>query len=222
MMRPLRVTARIAGAIVMPGRPIALDALLAAAVVIRDAIPPAYTSAEVVDIEIPIAREPGGRFHLASCASIRVEERETRYVNKRPPIAEAQLFGAPKLKRMQISAGPSKGYRIPMEALHLEGDRLDWWCVGDEVEVPALLALVTSLGKKRGVGIGRVREWSVEPCKSWGDGFPVVAPDGTPMRPLPLDWPGVRVDAARAYACLRPPYWLRECEVECFVPAAPG
>lgn len=203
--QPIGVTARLLGQVSMPDRPLALDALLAYAVVLRDHITPAATPEQVVPIEIPVEREPGGRFHLASHAVFTAEQRETRYQVKRSVIGEAQAM-APSLRRMQISAVHSKGYRIPFEAMHVRGDELRWWAIGDAAAVLALLDLVTHLGKKRASGLGRVREWLVEPCEPWGTGFPVVDPAGRPLRPLPLDWPGLADGCAVERCTITYPY----------------
>jgi len=214
-MRPMMIIARLAGAVCLPEYGLALDACLAFAVCQREGIAPAFTAAEVVSIEIPVVRELEGRFHLCSNSVGVFEQRETRYVQRRPVIAEAQLMGR-QIKRMQINAGPSKGFRIPMEIVHLEHDELRWWCVGDADDVRELLELVHYLGKRRGVGVGRVLEWTVEPCEPWGDGFPVVL-DGRPLRPLPPDWPGL-VDPMIMPATLTYPYWLMERRQSCAVP----
>jgi len=203
-MRPLAITARLMGAISMPDRPLAIDALLAYAVVLCDHIVPASTPDEVVPIEIPIEREPGGRFHLCSHAIYTVEATETRWQNRRPVIPEAQAMGR-SIKRIQISAGLSKGYRIPYEAIHVEGDELRWWAIGDRAEIEDLLGLIGHLGKKRAAGLGRVAEWLVEPCEPWGEGFPVVL-DGQPLRPLPRDWPGLAEDVAVERCTITYPY----------------
>src|ERR1700755_142975 len=171
----------------MPDGPLAIDGLLAAAVAIRDGLPPA-TPGAIVPIEIPVAREPEGRFHLASFASFSWEIFERRFVNRRFPTTEAQVLAGPKLRRIDISTGPAKSYRIPMEVGHVAGDQLTWWCVGDEDEVRGLLGLITHLGKRRAVGLGRVRAWKVEACSETWDGFPVVA-GGKPLRTLAIDWP---------------------------------
>lgn len=213
---PLEVVARLSGPVAIPQHSLALDALLAWAVCQRDAIPPAYTADEVVDIEVPLEREPGGRFHLASIAEYRVERREKRWMNRRPVVEQAQERGNRSRKRMQISAGPDKGYRVPYEVLYLVEDEMRWWCRGDAEEIRSLLRIVTHLGKKRSVGLGAVSSWSVERCEEWGVGFPVVR-DGFPLRNLPMDWPGI-VDAA--YTGVEPltyPYWLRERSEHCFV-----
>lgn len=202
-MQPLMVTARLAGAISMPARPVALDALLAYAVVLRDHITPASTPDEVVPIEIPIEREPGGRFHLCSHAVYAVEQAELRWKNRRPVVPEAQAMG--RFKRMQINAGHSKGYRVPYEATHLEDDELRWWAYGDCDKVLDLLGLISHVGKMRAVGLGRVVEWQAETCEPWDDGFPVVL-DGRPLRPLPTDWPGLAEDVAVERCTLTYPY----------------
>jgi CRISPR type IV-associated protein Csf3 len=214
-MEPLVITARLAGGVSMPAGRIALDALLAAAVALRDELPP-VSVAGVLPIEIPIAREPDGRFHLASFSTSEWETFEARFVNRRFPVAEAQALAVEKFKRIQISTGPCKSFRIPLETGHVASDLLTWWCVGTAGEIAGLLALVTHLGKRRGVGLGRVADWTVQSCKPWGEGFPVVR-EGRALRPLPVDWPGL-VDAELGYACLSYPYWQRPQEVLCAVP----
>lgn len=201
---PLRVEAHLGGALATVERVIALDSILAAAVALRDALPPPASASECRPIEIPIAREPDGRFHLASFAVADGEEYERRWINRRFPIAEAQQLGNDKLRRITLSTGPTKSYRMPMETRHVVGDTLTWWCVGEADRIRGLLDIVGYVGKKRSVGNGKVREWRVEPCEPW-EGFPVVR-EGQPLRPLPLDWPGL-VDPTPTPGVLTYPYW---------------
>lgn len=210
MPSPLAIVARLGGALSLPSGPLALDALLASAVALRDDLPP-VSVVGVLPIEIPIQREPAGRFHFASFSESAAEEHELRWLNRRFPLAEAQALGNSKLKRVNLQGGPCKSFRTPIETTHLLDDTIRWWCLGEEVEIRALLGLVTHLGKRRGVGLGRVVEWTVSPCEPW-PGFPVVR-DGSPLRPLPLDWPGIEEPEAYAgVACLTYPYWQRERE----------
>lgn len=205
-MTPLHVAAFLEGQIVLPSGALALDALLMAAVAIRDNLPPVTVAAaehgSLPVLEIPVARSACGRIYLASFATPRFDDHEIRYRNRRFPVVEALNLSG--IKRVDTNAGPEKSYRIPRTASHVEGDRLDWWCVGDADGVRQLLALVQRVGRDRNVGRGRVREWIVEECEPW-DGFPVVR-DGAPTRPLPIDWPGV-TDGAPGLAVLSPPYW---------------
>lgn len=214
-MDPLIITAKLAGPVAMPIGTIALDALLAWAVATHDQLVPAYTADEVVPIEIPVQREPAGRFHLCSFSVSKTEMYEARFVQRRPVIAEAQMLG-PSIKRIQINAGPSKAYRVPMETRHLRRDTLDWYCIGDRTGIEKLLGMVTHLGKRRGVGLGEVRKWTVKRTTPWPDGFPVVM-NGRPLRPLPPDWPGLKIWRT-AFRTLTYPYWLVEREQLCAVP----
>src|SRR6185503_291310 len=95
----------------------------------------------------------------------------------------------PTVRRVQLTAGATKSYRIPVEVGYLKGARAEWYCVGDADPIRSLLCHVTHLGKKRSVGKGEIAAWIVEECDAW-KGFPIVR-DGKPLRPLPLDWPGV-------------------------------
>jgi CRISPR type IV-associated protein Csf3 len=206
--------AKLVGPISLRDGSLRIDALLAWAVSQRDQLPPA--SFEIVPIEIPVAREPGGRFHLCSFAVPRFDQHEARWVNRKFPLAEAQAMGDAKLRRISISAGPQKSYRLPSEVAWAENDELEWFAIGDRAAIVELLALVTHLGHKRSVGRGKVDRWSVDACESWGDGFPVVR-DGKALRALPADWPGL-IDPELQYATLTYPFWDHRMEHLCAVP----
>lgn len=216
-MTPLHVAARLAGPLCMPQTPMALDALLGAAICQRDGVVPAATVDELVPLSIPLAREPGGRFYLASFALGEVEQATLEHTHRRFPIEQAQLMGR-QMGTLTITAGPAKSYRIPREVVHLVEDRLDWYAIGALDEVRAVLDWIGYLGKKRSVGLGRVARWTVEPCASWGAGFPVVR-EGRPLRTLPVDWPGVEPDWPRTLGVIDLPYWLVERSEPCVMAA---
>lgn len=214
--QPLFVTAILAGPVRMPQGCIQLDALLAAQVAQLEHVPHPAQSGELIEIEVPVLRESGGRFHLCSSSCCQVDEHERRWVNRRFDIQAAQRLS--RMRRVHLSAGPTKSFRIPDEAVHLVDDRIDWWCVGDEERVTELLYWVTHLGRKRSSGEGRVRSWAVRQCEPWGDGFPLLTPDGYPTRPLPAEWPGLAEDAMRGRMALTYPYWAPDKAALCAAP----
>lgn len=206
MMEPLEIRATLRGGLIVPPHGIAIDALLAFAVALRDRLPPPAHSGEVSPIEIPVQRSECGRYHLATVVMPKIEERALRYMNRRPVIAEAQALGS-GIKSIQISGGPSKGYRVPTEMGWVESDTLTWWCVGDKEQIDGLLGLVRYIGRRRAVGNGHVGEWTVERCEPWGDRFPVVRA-GRALRPLPVDLVGHL--HPRRLGRLTYPYWAHE------------
>lgn len=216
-MIPLMITARLTplGSKFMANEGvIMLDALLAAKVAELKGWNRLAMGDEIKPLEIPIALESGGRFHLASAlAPVSIAARGLRHVQRRFPVEEARRRTA--LRRVNIAAGVSKNYRIPRETLTPSGGQLVGYCIGDEAEISRLLRLVTHLGKRRAVGSGSLLAsdpWVVEEVDPW-DGFPVIR-DGAPLRQLPTDWPGLDADKAE----VRPgrltfPYWWKE-EIE--------
>lgn len=218
-MTPLEVTATIRGAIALPNGPIHLDALLAYAVCAREGKTAPVYEDDLEPIDIPVELEPGGRFHLATVSHYVLEEAEHRWVNRRFPIAEAQAMGNAKLRVVNVQGGACKSYRLPLATMHLKHDQLRWWCVGDAAEVEALLTeFISYLGKRRATGLGKVVCWEVKPCEPWGDDFPIVR-DGQPMRPLPVDWPGLAPEVEHRFAVQTFPYWRRTAEELLAVPA---
>ena len=215
-MKPLHVVAHLRGAIADKSKALMLDALLMHAAATRDGLPP---PPPIRDIEIPIARSACGRVFLASQGISKDGEHEHRWKNRRAPILEMQLLGDAKLRRINLQGGPNRSYRIPLDTVHLEDDEIHWYAVGDESAVEALLVgWVGYLGHRRGVGLGKVAHWHVETMAEPWEGFPVMR-DGFPLRPLPLDWPGLDGGAEQALRCLAPPYWRRTSEELCAVPA---
>src|SRR3990167_1097076 len=106
-MEPLHIAAHLGGQVAIPST-LAIDGLLAWAVATRDGLPPLDAQDDPPTIEIPVAREPGGRFHLASFGVFGFEGYETRWVNRRYPVDVAQALGEPALRRLRVSRGPSK------------------------------------------------------------------------------------------------------------------
>lgn len=219
-MEPLHVTAHLLESVVLRA-PLMLDALLCAA--IADAaqhVPPARGE-ELDPIEIPIRRAPGGRFHLCSQGFYAVEHNEIRYKHTRPVIEEMARLGSSKIRSIDTGGGPDKALRVPYEVQYCDRNTIEWWCVGDRDEILRLLGRVRYLGRFRGSGKGKLdfyrrSPWTVEPCESWGEGFPVVR-NGRPTRPLPPDWPGLESPRI-GFACLTFPYWDISRQEPCAIP----
>lgn len=214
-MIPLRITASLdplGAPLVLPDGYLHLDALLACAVCLRDNTPPILDESDIIPIEIPVEREPGRRFHMCS-ASMPVEWicHEKRFTQRRFPVELAPMMT--DMKRVNLAAGAQKNFRIPLD--NGRAKQLVWFLLGEPVEIRQLLMLISHLGKRRGVGYGKVARWDVESCHPW-PGFPIVR-DGEALRHLPPDWPGL-VDPGLRLGCLSYPYWVRSREQEIAAP----
>ena len=192
-----------------------LDGLLAFIVAQQRGLVAGFGPTETV--EIPIERAQGGEFHLCSSPIVSWDAREQRYIHRRFPIHEAQMLGEDKLRRVNISAGACRSYRIPGDVAFAKDDTIRWYCVGDTDAIRDLLVHARYLGKRRAVGRGAVDRWLVEECEPWGDGFPVVQ-EGRAMRPLPVDWPGLAIGDT-AYSVISYPYYEQRRAVLCAMPA---
>lgn len=216
---PLRVSCRLSGPVCMPGYAVALDGVLAATVCQMTGQPPAMSAADIVPVEIPIQREQAGRFHLASTAIFEVDKYAAAFTNRRFPLAAAQEMGDPKrMRRILVTGGATKNFRIPRVHAHVARQEVVWFCMGASDALGELLPLVTAIGKKRGVGLGPVvlGSWCVDRVAVPWTGFPVLQ-NGVPLRPLPLDYEGLG-EHARAFRTLTYPYWDRRTEQELAVP----
>jgi hypothetical protein len=215
---PLRVIADMMSRTVVSDDGLHLDSLLMAAVAKRDDLPPLLSQRQAIDAEplsIPIALSECGRYYRATAALGSVEARENRYLNRRFPLHESIALGDDSFRRVQLSSSACKGFRVPVESSHV--DRWTWYAVGDLEAVRELVPLVTRLGKRRAVGEGLVRAWTVEACEPWDGAFPVLDVAGMPLRNVPADMPGLSDRYVARIGRLMPPYWLRhdEHEVAC-------
>ena len=183
---PFRVTAKLRGPMMRPSHGIYLDSLLMARVAVMEQRPPMdwRTRDQLSEPEIPIALSECGRVYLASAGLYDVECSSKTFINKRFPMGEAQAMGDLGLKRILVGGGLSKGFRIPRELIHLVNDQIVWFAIGDIGKTEEILAGVSGLGPRRGVGHGEVADWKVETVEAW-EGFPVLR-DGAPLRRLPL------------------------------------
>lgn len=209
---PLRVVAEVVGPIVTVPR---LDAMLAALEALRSGLPAMFDPAECADIEIPVVRSPCGRFHLCADPAYDEEHYETRHRNRRFPMAEAQMFAAPSLTRVNVQGGPTKSFRVPYQRFHVTGRKITWLCLGDAARIEGLLACTGYLGRQRGTGHGKVARWRVEPVTDVWPGFPILR-NGAPLRVLPADHPGVTC-GSRTFDTLTYPYWDKSRRQPCLV-----
>ncbi|MEN6535531.1 MAG: hypothetical protein ABFD89_17840 [Bryobacteraceae bacterium] len=196
-----------------------LDGILAAVYARRERLLPPSDPSECAAIDIPIQKSACGRVYLCSSGVCHALERQNPppHKHRRAPCVEYARLGSSKITSVLQTGGADKSYRVPYEYTLLQDNCVEWWCLGDQAMIESLLREVSSLGKFRGAGKGRVREWVVEQCEPWGDGFPVLR-DGQAMRPLPLDYPGLAPKQSVAYRTLCPPYHLRMLEEPCVVP----
>lgn len=215
---PLMVTANLDEAVVFQYPP-ALDAILARAVFDQAGGLAPLKGGTMLRIEIPIQREPAGRFHLCSEGQFEVMAHDTRFRHKRAPLQEMARLGSAKIRRVDISGAENKSLRIPYSTKLLVGDRVTWWCMGDAARIRELLSGIHYLGALRRIGHGKLRlwdePWRVESCATW-EGFP-VARDGKPLRPLPVEWSGLE-SPRHGYRALTFPHWNPINETLCAIP----
>ena len=118
-------------------------------------------------------------------------------IRKKPPLAEMVRYT--KDKTANVASGPLKAYDLAIPTVLAA--EVTWFALGDIDAVRRLLVeYIPAVGKKRGIGMGDVREWIVEPC---GDDRSVLKADGSPARRLPHG----AAPGAPGQGAIRPPYW---------------
>lgn len=142
---------------------------------------------------------------MPACEGLSTRE----YWHKRYPSHRAE-FGE-KLNAV-TSAGRWKEYRVPVHAQHI--DRLHALAIGNAPEVEHLLSVVTHIGKKGGMGYGRVARWSVTPASH-------TLEEVLALRPVPIAYyDGVTpVGVIALDRGWTPPYWYSPWWADCMVPA---
>ena len=209
---PLAVVARLDGDIIIPRAMPALDGLLAYAIAQEHGLPPLDAQGDnPPSIEVPLGRSKCGRYHMASFGLAKQAKASLQHIHRKWPIEVSQALSHEKTKSVDIATGRNKGYRLPIERVHLETDQLWWFAIGHVEEVRNLLSWVTRIGKKRAMGAGKVEQWKVWEVEAWGTGFPVVGPGGHALRPLPLEHPEL-VEPRAGYGVMTYPYYQQARE----------
>jgi len=211
-MNPLQITAKLSGQIMCP-ESCHLDGLLAYALAQAHGLPPVHVSDDrdrdlaflIAKVSDVLKYDERGFFHCSN-PMYEVEQYERRHINRRFPTDRAAVLGAESVRRVDLSTGLSKSFRIPTRACFLRVDEVRWFAVGEGTQIERLLGTITHLGKKRAVGLGEVVSWSVTAFEGWEPYFPILSKEGRPMRPLPLDTPGLR-DHRVSMESLCFPYW---------------
>lgn len=104
--------------------------------------------------------------------------------------------------------GRYKPTRLP--AVATVTGTLEWWCLGDQRGVAALLGDVDALGKHARMGEGRVLRWQVEDVGDPDWARIQWTATGTVARPFPARlaaWLGVDGPDTVMVEAYRPPYW---------------
>jgi hypothetical protein len=209
-MDMLRITAHLAGPLVMNGRT-TFDALLAAVVFDQTG------SLESAHADLPL-KQTSGLWHASSAIiEPHAVNRSVIVQGMRPDDQwlDHNLIKKNKQGRVYstfesfVSTGVSNLFN-PTITYH--ADTVDWYATGDADRVRTLLERLPMIGKKRAT---RVVRWDVEEGELDG----VIGYADEPLRPVPVDrWSGDKsgpiVDAA-----WRPAYWDINNRIPCYVPA---
>lgn len=188
-----------------------LDSILAFAALTDHPVASAYDGAAVVPIPIMLAWvSPDGRPLWACTPLIPSGDAMAtwEYWHKRYPSHRAE-FGN-KMNAV-TTAGRWKEYRVPVHAQSVE--RLHALAIGHAESVEKLLSVVTHIGKKGGMGYGRVARWSVTPASHTLD-------DVLALRPVPVAYyeglqPAGSLSLNRGWTA---PYWYSPWWGDCVVP----
>lgn len=159
--------------------------------------------AEMIDPELPLERrEANGEWYWAASFALGKPQAEYRtHWHKRFDVQEAETFADFQGRRGKVNVGSAKykNYRMPMTIFLVA--ELTWYVVGDRTEISDLVNRITSVGKKRSQGYGKIREWTLDEAKE----------DLSHLRAIPDP------EGADIYG-IRPPYWLERNVVRVVIP----
>ena len=164
--------------------------------------------------DLPLERVTWGEqwWWATSAPIVAVAARYTRHFHRRFDADQAERYLDPRVRRVQVSAGPYKAYRHART--HTVTRQIVWHCIGDGAEIRRLLRLCTAVGFGRGQGYGTVTGWTVT----------AEGADETLARfwrPLPADYAAAHgVDGPRLAWGIRPPGRMPENRTLCVMPVA--
>lgn len=169
----------------------------------------------LIEPNLPLAKDEDGNWK-ASLGFYKQYDEKIEYWHKKINDFDALQYVDFQGKRGKIDSqkGFYKAYRIP-QIIRIIGD-IEFYCVGDPIEIQKYLSYVTNIGKKGSQGYGYVKEWLVEEVE---DDYSDIGPYGI-MRPKPFT--GELPNDGQVYQIrkvrLKPPYHLHTDRVPCIIP----
>lgn len=142
-----------------------------------------------------------------------------RHLTKRFAVEYASLLAAEERTVVATGNATYKSYRFPLRERNVP---VVCWFVGgaSRRNLKSALKSVTSIGKKRSNGFGRIARWDFEEVEHDLSWF-AATPHGTLlMRPLPYcdQLPADLIGYRRDFCSVMPPYWHPERNIEAVVP----
>ena len=168
-------------------------------------------------IPFAISRRDLAGWRVPCCSSPilgRVIAERVEHFTKRFATEAAALLHPSQRGIVATTNGDLKSYRLPLRVRTV--DALHWICLANYRELRKQCRAITSLGRKRSIGYGRVRDWTFAAYDAdhWWYADKVL------MRPLPVGrhLPIGLTGAKQDYGACVPPYWHPERYTEIVTP----
>ena len=201
-MKPTKITAHMLdGRIATTDLCLPIDSMLAWAWIAKyhpeklEHDPTRTKGVELIGPSLPLPlerREANGESYWAASFALGNPMYEFRnFWHKRFDAQEAEDYADFQGRRGKVNVGAAqfKNYRMPLTVFLVP--ELTWYVVGNQKEIADLVNRITSIGKKRSQGYGKISYWSLEDAEE----------DLSHLRAIP-DPNGDEIYG------IRPPYWL--------------
>lgn len=176
---------------------------------------------EVGSVHIPLLRgEFGGLKGIPRCSApiLPPTANATEYFAKRISVENASLLTPKEQKVVAVGNSWTKSYRLPLEIRPVS--KIVWFVGGSKRRnLKSVLKTITSLGKKRSYGYGKVAEWEITEVEHDWSWFASTEHGRLLMRVLPWDESLRKCIGWKIwYGGYAPPYWHPERFLKVAVP----
>lgn len=147
------------------------------------------------------------------------QDRHEHYA-KRLAVEHAGLLHPSQRRVVAMGNSTYKAYRLPLRVRNV--DCVCWFVGGyKRKHLKSLLDSVTSVGKKRSQGFGRIARWDFTEMEHDWSWFAQTEHGTLLMRPLPWcdQLPVDLIGFSRSYGGVVPPYWHPDRFCDCVMPA---
>ncbi|MFW9872933.1 MAG: hypothetical protein ACFFG0_07515 [Candidatus Thorarchaeota archaeon] len=150
----------------------------------------------------------------SSISFFNIEKIYVKHIFKKFHERDLQIFKNKRIKRIYISSGKFKNYKIQIP--YIPSTKVIFYGNGNISEIEYLLRGLSGLGKKISIGYGFIKDFKIREIES---DISIINKDNISMKPIPIEFlKGNKDKVEKMFLGYKFPYWSKTNITLCAIP----